>query len=56
MTIQVTPDYVLNTSTRQFTDLKNPNVTYEVKWEGIHLLDKGISYRKVMMKGLITRK
>lgn len=56
MTIQVTKDYSLNTSTREFTDLKNPDDRYEIKWEGIHLLDKGVSYRKVMMKGLITRK
>jgi hypothetical protein len=56
MTIKVTSEYVLNTSTKEFTDLKNPDDRYEIQWEGLHLLDKGVSYRKVMMKGLITRK
>jgi hypothetical protein len=54
--IQMTKDYVVNTTTKEFTDLKNPDDRYEIQWEGIHLLDKGVSYRKVMMRGLITRK
>jgi len=56
MTILMTKDYVCNTTTREFRDLKNPDVDYVVNNVGIHLLRKGSCYREVFIKGGIVKK